>query len=230
MFRRRLLRKNNDSGKKNKNNPIKKFLFSFLLAVIAYIGLINVEKSLLQDYEHCKILRAKSYIEENTEFTKENVKNYFYSDDIPVKLKTAKSIQSFDDIVGSITCVSLEKGEIISKTRLIAKTNILKEITHPVEVSFEASDLSQVVGGIIRKGDIINISVVNSLNKTNMEVLNSAYVEKVFDTSGHRIDKTQKEASAVILNVMIDSSDVKDFNEKITMGEVRVSKIGKMIQ
>jgi len=127
-----------------------------------------------------------------------------------------------------VTCVSLDKGEIISKNRLISKTNILKGITHPVEVSFEASDLSQVVGGILRKGDIINISVINSLSKTNMEVLNSAYVEKVFDTSGVRIEKTQKDASAVILNVIIDNSAVKDFNEKISTGEVRVSRIGKI--
>lgn len=127
-----------------------------------------------------------------------------------------------------MTCVSLDKGEIISKNRLISKTNILKGITHPVEVSFEASDLSQVVGGILRKGDIINISVINSLSKTNMEVLNSAYVEKVFDTSGVRIEKTQKDASAVILNVIIDNSAVKDFNEKISTGEVRVSRIGKI--
>lgn len=97
-----------------------------------------------------------------------------------------------------------------------------------MEVSFEASDLSQVVGGILRKGDIINISVINSLSKTNMEVLNSAYVEKVFDTSGVRIEKTQKDASAVILNVIIDNSAVKDFNEKISTGEVRVSRIGKI--
>lgn len=227
VFKKKLRRTKLNLESKKKN-PIKKFLFSLGLAIIAYIALISVEKSLLEDYTPCKILRAKTNIEENTEFTEENVQEYFYSDEIPSRLKSIHTVDTYDKLIGTISAIAFEEGDIVSSTRLIKKNDILMNINNPVEVSFKASDLSQVVGGILRQGDVINISVINSVSKLNTEVLNQAYVEKVFDTNGQKIEKTQKQASAVILNIIIDSDEVKQFNEKISLGQVRVSRIDKL--
>ena len=226
IFHKRLKKIHKSKGDKV-TYSIRKFIFSLLLAVVAYIGLINIEKSMLNDYKHCSLLRAKCSIDSNTEFTKDNIKKYFYLDEIPARLKSDDTLDSYDNLIGTISSSSFQEGEIISKARLLKKSDILKDIKNPVEVSFEAADLSQVVGGIIRQGDIIQISVVNSTKRTTTNVLDYAYVEKVFDTNGQSIDKTQKESSAVILNIVIDRDEVKEFNEKIILGEVRVSKINK---
>ncbi len=224
MFKKKLHRRKWKQGDGGKNIPLKKFFFSLILAGIAYVGLITVERSLLEDYEHVTVMRVKQEIEENTEFTKENVEEYFYSDEIPIGLKSKNAITAYDAVIGRVSKVKLDEGDILSSTKLIKKNDILQNLIEPVEVSFEVSDLSQVVGGILRQGDLIDISVVSTINKTSNEVLRSAYIEKVFDTNGKRIEKSQKSESAVILNILIDSKEVKGFNEKISQGDVRVSK------
>jgi hypothetical protein len=227
MFRRKLKQKS-IGNKKNKSYPIKKFLFSLILAILAYLGLVSAEKSILQAYEKCTVVLVKKEIEENTVITKSNAEEYFYLAEIPSKLKTKYTATSYKELIENIACVPLAKGEIVSKSRFMKIQKILKEIHDPVEVSIEASDLSQMVGGILRQGDIINISVVNNVSKVNQEVMNSVYVTKVFDTNGKRISKTQKDASAVIINVIIDRKEIQNFNEKISLGDVRVCKVKKM--
>lgn len=227
MFRRKLKQKSN-GNKKNKSYPIKKFLFSLILAILAYLGLVSAEKSILQAYQKCTVVLVKKEIEENTVITNANAEEYFCLAEIPSKLKTNHTASSYKELIENIACVPLAKGEIVSKSRFMKIEEILKEIHDPVEVSLEASDLSQMVGGILRQGDIINISVVNNVSKVNQEVLNSVYVTKVFDTNGKRISKTQKDVSAVILNVIIDRKEIQNFNEKISLGDVRVCKVKKI--
>lgn len=228
LFKKNLVKKGNVSSKKSKEIPIKKFLFSFLIAIVAYAGLIYAERSFLQDYQKANVLMAKKHIDEHTEFNKENVKDYFEIKKIPAIFKTSNSVVTYDAMIDQISSVVIEKGEIIMKTRLLSKSSVLKDIKDPMEVGFEVSDLSQVVGGTLRQGDIIDIAVVNNVTKENTDILQNVYISKVFDTNGKKLEKTQKDAAAVVLNVIIDSSQVQSFNEKITSGDIRVSRVEKL--
>lgn len=210
-------------------NPIKKFIFSFLLAVLAYLGLISAEKSFLEDYEPEDIVRTKIKIEQNTEFTKENVGDFFYVDEVPAKVKIKNSVTAIEEVIGSVSSTTLEEGELVLASRLVKKKDLLHKIIHPVEVSIEADNLSQVVGGILRQGDLINISVLDHVTKSNVKVLEYVYVEKVFDTNGQRIEKSHQQASAYVLNVIIDRSQLDRFNEIIAKGEVCISKVNEIV-
>ena len=66
------IKKKQDGGKKH-TLPV---ILGMVLAVVLFITLLNVETKMLAEYEEGMVAVAAGPIEENTEITKENIKNF----------------------------------------------------------------------------------------------------------------------------------------------------------
>lgn len=217
--------------KKNKNNKepkkvsLKLIFFSLVAAISIFFVLIKVEASILEDYEKNTVVVALQEVKNGVEITNENVEDYFKIKDVDKTLITNNTVEILDYMIGYIVKNDISMGEIVSKNDLIAKSSILANIKEPIETSFKASDLSEVVGGVLRPGDLINISVINKETAENDEIIKNVYVSQSFDSSGSGLDQETEDKSALTINIIIDKEFESEFNSRINQGKVRVSKV-----
>ena len=98
-----------------------------------------------------------------------------------------------------------------------------KDIDDLVEVSFNVSDISQVVGGILRSGDIIDISIIDNNTNESMIVLEDIYVDKAISSDGLQIDRSS-DLSALTINILVSKDDSEKLNSYLNKGTLRISK------
>ena len=128
-----------------------------------------------------------------------------------------------------------------------AVNDITKDMTQPVVAGFKADDLYQVVGGVLRSGDRINIYQVNenvnkgdtsqSLANTDAEgnwtetystaslVWGNVFVQEVFDSAGTVISTADTTTPAQRINIYMDNDNVAVFYAALAQGSLRVVKI-----
>ena len=131
-----------------------------------------------------------------------------------------------------------------------AVNDITKDMTQPVVAGFKADDLYQVVGGVLRSGDRINIYQVNeNANKgdTSQSLANTddnwtdassdtaaslvwgnVFVQEVFDSAGAVISTSDSTTPAQRVNIYMDNDNVAAFYaalaQVITSTSLRCSK------
>lgn len=203
---------------------LKPLIFSFIISILFFFILIGLETRIMNNYEKTEVVVAKEMIVDGTEITKENVNTYFTLTDVDATLKTDSAFTSIENLSGYIVRNTIDKNEIISSHGLIKKDDIIEKLISPVKVSFKASDISQVVGGTLRSGDLIDISVVNNKSGKAEKVLREVYISEVFSNSGTRIEKGDNTSSAMIINVLISKENENEFNEKVSKEMIRISK------
>jgi len=207
-----------------KVSKIKSISITLILVIALFITMLTIEKKLLKPNGSFNGLIAIDDIAKGTLITENNINNLFKEkSDIDGELEVSGVAKTKEELLNFIANENLNKGEIISSNSFISKNSILKDIKDPVETSFNVSDISQVVGGTLREGDLIDISVVDSNTNENTEVLRSVYVEKAISSDGKEIDRSS-DLSAITINVIVSSKDEQRLNNYINKGLLRVSK------
>ncbi|MDU3356017.1 SAF domain-containing protein, partial [Clostridium sp.] len=106
---------------------------------------------------------AVSDIDKGTVITEENISKLFTEkNNIDGALEVSGAVKTKDDLINKVAKENINKGEVVSNNSFISKDDKFKDIDDLVEVSFNVSDISQVVGGILRSGDIIDISIIDN--------------------------------------------------------------------
>jgi len=220
------MKKDKEGIKKGKGNmDLKRMAVSFLVAAVLFVSLMSLEKSILNKKKTTAAVKAAAEIKEDMVITEENVKEMFEDTTIPGGLAVDGTIVSMDQLIGQITTKDIKTNEIVYEDAVIPKEDVLSDIEEPIEASILVNDISQVVGGILREGDLVSIAVVDDSTGTNEEIFDRVYVTKALNSSGKETAKGDSETSAVVLNLIIDKKDEARLNEKISLGRVRVSKL-----
>lgn len=229
-------------GRTNKAEKVQtgrgkyKFLISLLLALVVTMGLMTYQDYRLSNYETVKAVCVKkdlASIAEGTVISEENVAQYFVVTDVYKSMTNQNTIMSFEEIIGKQTSIQLFSGEIVTTANFNDVNEVLARINNPVETSINASDLSQLVGGILREGDIIDISIVGNEGEIIYKI-NEVYVTKAFNASGELIDRnaSSKEVTnenAMIINIIMSKSDEQVLNKNINNGRIRVAKTNDVV-
>lgn len=142
-----------------------------------------------------------------------------------------------EKLIGKRTSIELYANDVITTAQFSDINEKLHEISDPVETSINATDLSQLVGGILREGDTIDISVIGDEGQLVYE-LRDVYVTKAFDSSGQIIDENLNEAgdgttsneNAMIINVIIEKSDEALLDQQLSNGVVRIAKTNNVVK
>ena len=210
-----------------KNKGEKKFgkiAIILIISIILFVGLLVLESNITSPNGKVEVVKAVNNIKEGTVIDENNKDSLFEVVTVDGSLDFETVLRNTDELVGRIIDTEIKKGEIISSKRLIDKDSVLGKIENPVETSVRVTDISQVVGGILREGDIIDISVVNSTTTENEKVLEGVYVSKAFSSDGTEVDRNSG-MSVLTVNIIVSPEDEAKLNQAIELGTIRVSKM-----
>lgn len=207
-----------------KNIKPKSLIISACVAIVVFIALLFVEKSLLKPNGTVEGFVAVSDIDKGTVVTEENISKLFTEkNNIDGALEVSGSVKTKDDLINKVAKENINKGEVVSNNSFISKDDKFKDIDDLVEVSFNVSDISQVVGGILRSGDIIDISIIDNNTNESMIVLEDIYVDKAISSDGLQIDRSS-DLSALTINILVSKDDSEKLNSYLNKGTLRISK------
>lgn len=207
-----------------KNIKPKSLIISACVAIVVFIALLFVEKSLLKPNGTVEGFVAVSDIDKGTVITEENISKLFTEkNNIDGALEVTGAVKTKDDLINKVAKENINKGEVVSNNSFISKDDKFKDIDDLVEVSFNVSDISQVVGGILRSGDIIDISIIDNNTNESMIVLEDIYVDKAISSDGLQIDRSS-DLSALTINILVSKDDSEKLNSYLNKGTLRISK------
>lgn len=189
-------RKEDTKQRKKTEKGKYKILISAILACAVTVGLIKYQEQALSKYETVGVVCVKPSVKslkEGTVINEETVKKYFSVEQRQKNTVSSNALMDMEKLIGKRTSIELYANDVITTAQFSDINEKLHEISDPVETSINATDLSQLVGGILREGDTIDISVIGDEGQLVYE-LRDVYVTKAFDSSGQIIDENLNEA------------------------------------
>lgn len=233
-------RKEETKQRKKTEKEKYKILISAILACAVTVGLIKYQEQALSKYETVGVVCVKPSVKslkEGTVINEETVKKYFSVEQRQKNTVSSNALMDMEKLIGKRTSIELYANDVITTAQFSDINEKLHEISDPVETSINATDLSQLVGGILREGDTIDISVIGDEGQLVYE-LRDVYVTKAFDSSGQIIDENLNEAgdgttsneNAMIINVIIEKSDEALLDQQLSNGVVRIAKTNNVVK
>ena len=233
-------RKEETKQRKKTEKGKYKILISAILACAVTVGLIKYQVQALSKYETVGVVCVKPSVKslkEGTVINEETVKKYFSVEQRQKNTVSSNALMDMEKLIGKRTSIELYANDVITTAQFSDINEKLHEISDPVETSINATDLSQLVGGILREGDTIDISVIGDEGQLVYE-LRDVYVTKAFDSSGQIIDENLNEAgdgttsneNAMIINVIIEKSDEALLDQQLSNGVVRIAKTNNVVK
>lgn len=225
MFKRnKKIKTENVPGIKQKSILPGAIIAGLIISIVIYAVMIHTQQKALTDYAKGTVYTVKDTVPEGTIINEQNVNTYFLAIDIDAKIIPATSVKTLEELIGLIPSYNIEKGTIITSGMFQSINEITDTMTDPCIVGFKADDLYQVINGVLRQGDKINIYCIsedgnNKLFKANV------FVQTVFDQTGKNIANSDMETPAQRVNIYLDNSDVSKFYEELAKGTIRVAKI-----
>lgn len=192
-----------DNVKKEKSG-IGKFVISFLLAFIIFIVLLIIQSNVLNKTTTEKVLIAKDTIEQRTDITASNYKNYFEIVDrtksqLPENAILAKDVKKAID--NKTIIQKMSKGTILTKDATINTKETIDYIgKDELQVGINVSEVSKAICGTLRRGDIVNITLISASNaegeENKVETLKNIMIENAYDSSGVEVTDAKAKSSS----------------------------------
>ena len=203
-------------------------MISLFIAVALFFGLIILQQNLLAPNGTSKVYVANKTIEKGTVLDSQNLNTLFTKTELNNEAIIEGAIHTEDELLeleGKILSRDMLKGEGLSSLRVVNKDDILANSDYVVEIGINSGDISEVVGGILREGDLVNISSVDPVTKDSSLLLDNVYIDKAFSSDGTRIARTDSMAAARV-NVLVTSKEAEaNLNKAIELGGIKISKI-----
>lgn len=220
-----------DKVKKEKSGvSAKVILCSIIVSAVLYALLIFVEKSIVDSEDTKQVYVSVKEVPENFLITAENIGGYFALMERPLSAVPDNAVENAAELYGKYTGRMIDKNEILTGKSFSSLDERTRGIEHPIEVSLNASSLSQMAGGVIRAGDYINVWAVKSTNINGESVTKTesicthAYVTRAFTSSGEEASGNDKDKATLVINIIIPAEQEKEFNRAIVEGTVRVGR------
>lgn len=201
----------------------RKLIIIGIVSIIVFVGALYLQKSLLNPNGTSYVVVAQGQIEKNTVVSEDNIDKLFEVEERDSDFIVDNAITNKEQLLNKTIKVPMEGKEQVTFSK-VEENNQLESIEKPIEVSLRANDISQIVGGILRTGDLINIVFINEVSKEPEVEFNEVYVSKAFASDGTIIGLGDT-TSALTINVIIDASKEKSFNSALAKSNIRISKI-----
>ncbi len=202
-------------------------IVSLVVATVVYAVLLNAEKAALSDYAKGSVYIASKPIPKGQLITAANAGDYLTLKEIDQSLIPASAITDPAELADLISVYSIDQGSLLTEGMFDKVLDITQDMAEPVIAGCKADDLYQIVGGVLRAGDRINIYQVDE-EDGGMEaglVYGNVFVQQVFDQSGNIIDSSDTTTPAQRINIYLDNGGVADFYAALAKGSLRVVKI-----
>lgn len=195
---------------------------ALLSAVVMFTVMIQIEKNALAQYEKSLIYIASADIPRGQIITENNYIKYFEERQMDKTCIPPSAVSSLEQIRDLVAKTDIEQGVLLTQGMFEPLNKILETMDDPVIAGFKAEDLYQVVSGVLRSGDRVNIYSVKEEGVTL--VWQNVFVQQVFDASGTVIAAGDMSTAAQRVNVYLDQKDVEQFYEELATGSLRMVK------
>lgn len=222
MFKKKVKDTNVSKGKKN---TVMKLLGSFCVAAALFGVLIGVEKNILSAYAKEPVVLCKTDIPKGTSITKDNVDQYFYAYEVDVAMLKEDCIRDKQELVGTVTNRDMTSHEMVRERFCTKEAAIYERYNNPVEASIEANEAGDMVSGTIRRGDYVDIAVVNKDTLEYELLMKKVYVVDAFTSTGERLDELTDGTAATMLTVVEDKGNLEKYYSLKEMGKVIVTRL-----
>ena len=213
----------NVSGKRK--GAAMKLLGSLLVALALFGVLIGVEKNIMSSYEKETVVLCKTEVPKGTKITKENASQYFYLYEVDVALAKEDCIRTEESLYGTVAARTISPQEIVRKGFCIEEASIYAGYKNPIECSVTADNPGDIVSGTIRRGDRVDIAVVNKDTLAYELIMKNVYVLDAFTTTGEKLGDTNEGTAATMLTIVEDKGNYAKFCSAREIGNVVVTKL-----
>lgn len=213
---------------KGKLSGLKTALIMFAFGLIAFFCLLMVVKKASGSYDKTDILVAIKDVAPNTEITEENVDEYFTTASADIKFAGKNTIKDKKEIIGKYNTELIRESENINSSIFSDAEDVKSQFTSPVEGSFAVSSFSDAVSGRIRKGDYVDVYVVDAATKVTTKATHlPVYISNVYDGNGVLIETSDSATTALSFNFLMEKHDEEEFYSAIAGNSVIVTKVEK---
>lgn len=192
-------------------------------ATAMFVILLQIEKSVLSEYEKGSIYTASAPIPKGQMITEENLSRYFTLQELDVRCIPDTALREPGQVQGLAAVFDVAPGVLLTEGMFEKQEDILKTMQEPVIAGFRAEDMYQVAGGILRAGDRVHIYSIGEGGE--IPAWEEVYIQQVFDASGASIPGGDTSSAAQRINVYLDKADVEAFYQGLAAGSLRVVKI-----
>lgn len=197
---------------------------ALIAAVSVFVIMLETEKNVLQQYEKGNILIAGKEIPQGQIITSENAQLYFETLELDRNCIPQTAITAMEDVVDMVSATKIEQGVLLTRGMFETRDEITANMKTPVIAGFKAEDLYQVVGGVLRTGDRINIYRVGDDGETGL-IWKNVFVQQVFDNVGNPIGSEDGISAAQRINIYMEQDNVEQFYSNLGAGTLRVVKV-----
>ena len=222
MFKRGNKEKPASAGKLS---TAKKLLGSFLVAIALFGVLVGVERNMLSDFDKETVILCKADIQKGTNITAENVGKYFYEYEVDVKLAGEGCVTDKNELVGTVAGRTLSAHTIAQENDFTKESEIYAGYRNPIEASVIADKPGDIVSGTIRRGDYVDIAVVNKDTLEYDVMLEHVYVLDAFTGNGERVSSDMDGTAATMLTIVEEKDHLAAFYSARELGSVIVTKL-----
>jgi len=225
----------NAAKPKKKSGGIGKFFLALVMAIVVFIALLVLQTGIMNKYEKKTVVIAKTDISANIDITKDNLKQYFTTTDYDVTKLPAGYIEknALEETLSNVLVTTyIPKGQVITDSVFVTSDSVTGQLAklegaELVETSFSVDSIADAVAGTLRRGDVIDIYLYYVENtedsqfsaKTDMKadiqkvVLKDIHIKQAYDGSGVAITEDNKDAAAVLFDIVANEEDVDKLNE-----------------
>lgn len=200
---------------------MKRWFIRLGLILIIIIAVVTVYMYFSDDKEQ-KLFVSKQKVMHGTIITASNFDEYIYTLNADTNMKPDDAMVDKEDIIGRSIIYDIAANTVITDGVLSDEDEIMSLMNNPVISGIKATEISQFSSGIIRKGDYIDISVVDNITGACAGVLNNVYVYGAYNSDGTIIEETN--GYAMILNILIEKEHEQHLNSMLSKGTIRVCK------
>lgn len=197
----------------------KVFIIIFVLLVVFILFLVINSNATIN------AVTARKFIECGTIVDPSNIGELFEVKRFKADSLPKEYISDAEELNGSTIEVGISENTILQENYVINGGNPLYNMKEPVIMGIKASDMAQFAGGVIRKGDRINISIVDSATNKCINILENIYVTGAYNSDGSEI--SDESSCAMALNILVEKNEEQKLNGMMAVGELRVCMIGE---
>ncbi|MBE5936524.1 MAG: hypothetical protein E7265_00665 [Lachnospiraceae bacterium] len=198
----------------------KTILIPFVI-VVAILTIVILNKT-GSKYE---VFISNQYIKKGTVIDADNVDDLFEKKAVNKDMASESLISDRKSIINKKVIADLDNNTLIQQGFLEDKMYSVDKMKSPVTMGIKAADISEIVCGKIREGDIIDISVVEQISGKCIDVIRNVYVAGCYNTDGTLI--TDDEDVASFINVMVEKDEEQRLNEMLAKGIMKICKVGE---
>ncbi len=203
---------------KRKKGNAKWILVAIVGMAVSVFVIVYVFKG-----DNDSVMTCVSGINKGTIITEDNIDDLFEPEGSGNLIIPSDAVKDRESIMGKAFKYNVSSGTVLAEGMLADADSIGVMLNNPVVAGIRATDISQFVGGIIRKGDYIDISVIDNNTGECINVMNSVYVAGAYNSDGTEIEDGK--GCAMLLNILIEKESESYLNSMLSLGTIRICRL-----